>query len=165
MAASDDSGCPLQARLRSPKWGCRHVGAALCAPSAGGDGSLRGSRGALASFLAETDARDEGGRGLPRFVVDEVEAFLKCGILAHGFIRVACDTCRENRVVAFACKRRGFCPSCLGRRMCDFAAHLRDHVMPHVPVRQWVLTVPVGLRATRPWTAAASPSHQGSVIP
>jgi putative oxidoreductase len=29
--------------------------------------------------------------------------------------------------------------------MCDFAAHLRDYVMPHVPVRQWVLTVPVGL--------------------
>jgi hypothetical protein len=97
-------------------------------------------------FLAETEARDEGGRGLPGFVVDEVEAFLKCGILAQGFIRVACDTCRESRVVAFACKRRSFCPSCLGRRMCDFAAHLRDDVIPHVPVRQWVLTVPVGLR-------------------
>jgi hypothetical protein len=79
-------------------------------------------------------------------VVDEVESFLKCGILAHGFIRVACDSCRESRLVAFSCKRRGFCPSCLGRRMADFAAHLRDHVMPHVPVRQWVLTVPFGLR-------------------
>jgi transposase-like zinc-binding protein/putative transposase len=79
-------------------------------------------------------------------VVDEVEAFLRCGILAHGFIRVACDACRESRLVAFSCKRRGFCPSCLGRRMCDFAAYLRDHVMPHVPVRQWVLTVPLGLR-------------------
>ena len=93
------------------------------------------------SFLAETDAKDEAGQGLPRFVVEEVEAFLKCGIPAHGFIRVACDTCRKSRVVAFACKRRGFCPSCLGRRMCDFAANLRDYVMPHVPVRQWVLTV------------------------
>ncbi len=30
--------------------------------------------------------------------------------------------------------------------MCDFAAHIRDHVMPRVPVRQWVLTVPIGLR-------------------
>jgi Putative transposase/Transposase zinc-binding domain len=98
------------------------------------------------SFLAEADARDEAGRGLPRFVVDEVEAFLRCGILAHGFLRVPCDDCRESRLVAFSCKRRGFCPSCLGRRMCDFAAHLRDHVMPQVPVRQWVLTVPIGLR-------------------
>ena len=31
--------------------------------------------------------------------------------------------------------------------MCDFAAALTDRVMPHVPVRQWVLTVPHGLRA------------------
>jgi hypothetical protein len=31
--------------------------------------------------------------------------------------------------------------------MCDFAARLADRVMPHVPVRQWVLTVPHGLRA------------------
>jgi hypothetical protein len=79
-------------------------------------------------------------------VTEEVEAFLKCGILAHGFLRVVCDGCQENRLVAFSCQRRGFCNSCLGRRMCDFAAHLRDHVMPRVPVRQWVLTVPHGLR-------------------
>jgi Glycosyl hydrolases family 16 len=32
-------------------------------------------------------------------------------------------------------------------RMCDFAAGLVDRVIPHVPVRQWVLTVPHGLRA------------------
>lgn len=31
--------------------------------------------------------------------------------------------------------------------MCDFAARLADRVMPHVPVRQWVLAVPQGLRA------------------
>jgi len=30
--------------------------------------------------------------------------------------------------------------------MCDFAARLSDRVMPRVPVRQWVLTVPHGLR-------------------
>jgi len=31
--------------------------------------------------------------------------------------------------------------------MCDFAARLTDRVIPHVPVRQWVLTVPHPLRA------------------
>ena len=31
--------------------------------------------------------------------------------------------------------------------MCDFAAALADRVVPRVPVRQWVLTVPHGLRA------------------
>ena len=112
------------------------------------------------SFLAETEAEDGSGRGLPRFVVDEVEAFLRCGILAHGFIRAACDGCRESRLVPFSCKRRGICPSCLGRRMCDFAAHLRDCVMPHVPVRQWVLTVPFGLR----FGMAFDPALAGAVL-
>ena len=30
--------------------------------------------------------------------------------------------------------------------MCDFAAALADRVIPRVPVRQWVLTVPHSLR-------------------
>jgi hypothetical protein len=111
------------------------------------------------TFVAEV-ATDESGPELPRFVLEEVEAFLKCGILAHGFLRVVCDGCQENRLVAFSCKRRGFCSSCLGRRMCDFAAHLRDHVMPRAPVRQWVLTVPHGLR----FRMAFNPDVTGLVL-
>ncbi|MDC3954365.1 transposase zinc-binding domain-containing protein [Polyangium jinanense] len=53
---------------------------------------------------------------LPRFVVREVEAYLRCGILEYGFIRVECEACGFERRVAFSCKRRGFCPSCLGPR-------------------------------------------------
>jgi len=30
--------------------------------------------------------------------------------------------------------------------MCEVAAHLTDHVLPHVPARQWVLSVPTRLR-------------------
>ena len=30
--------------------------------------------------------------------------------------------------------------------MADTAAHLVDRVFPHVPVRQWVLSVPFALR-------------------
>jgi hypothetical protein len=30
--------------------------------------------------------------------------------------------------------------------MAEQAAHLVDHVLPHVPVRQWVLTLPYRLR-------------------
>jgi Transposase zinc-binding domain len=41
-------------------------------------------------------------------VTEEIEAFLKCGILANGFVRVSCDGCGANRVVALSCKRRGF---------------------------------------------------------
>ena len=84
---------------------------------------------------------------LPAFVVAEVEAFLRCGILSQGLILAKCRDCGWCRPVAFSCRRRGFCPSCLGRRISDFAAGLVDRVIPRVPVRQWVLTVPHGLRA------------------
>ena len=57
------------------------------------------------SFFAQ--AEDAAGADPPQFVKDEFDAFLECGILVHGFLRL----------------RRGDC----------------DHVIPHVPVRQWVL--------------------------
>jgi len=44
---------------------------------------------------------------------------LRCGILAHGFTRVRCQTCHDEIVVVFSCKRRGLCPSCTSRRMAD----------------------------------------------
>ena len=76
----------------------------------------------------------------------EFDAFLECGILAHGFLRLRCGDCSHDKLVAFSCKRRGFCPSCGARRMAQTAAHLVDHVIPHVPVRQWVLSLPIPLR-------------------
>ena len=49
--------------------------------------------------------------------------------------------------MAFSCKKRGFCPSCVGRRMSDVAAHLVDEVFPEeVPMRQWVCSLPWALR-------------------
>jgi hypothetical protein len=97
----------------------------------------------LETFLAR--AR-EGDRPAPRFIEQELRAYLQCGILAHGFLRLHCDACGHDRLVTFSCKRRGFCPSCGGRRMADTAAHLVDRVLPAVPVRQWVLTLPYPLR-------------------
>lgn len=44
-------------------------------------------------------------------------AFLECGILAHGFLRLRCGDCGHDKLLAFSCKRRGFCPSCGARRM------------------------------------------------
>jgi hypothetical protein len=94
-------------------------------------------------FLADIEA--EGGE-LPAFVKDEFQAYLRCGILAHGFLRVRCKACGFSRAVGFSCKHRGFCPSCLGRRMADTAAFCVDHLFPKVPIRQIVLSVPVHLR-------------------
>ncbi len=97
----------------------------------------------LETFLARARSRE---RTVPRFVERELRAYLRCGILAHGFVRVHCDECGLDRVVGFSCKGRGFCPSCGGRRMADTAAHLVDRVLPEVPVRQWVLSLPFALR-------------------
>jgi len=107
-------------------------------------------RDELEPFLAR--AR---GRGAPvaRFVEREIRAYLECGVLAHGFLRVHCDACGHDRLVAFSCKCRGFCPSCGGRRMANTAAWLVDRVLPNVPVRQWVLTLPYPLRYRCAWDA------------
>jgi ribosomal protein S27E len=86
------------------------------------------------------------GRYLPAFVTKEFEEYLKCGRLEHGFLRVRCESCHDEKLVAFSCKRRGFCPSCGARRMADSAAMLVDEILPHQPVRQWVLSVPFPLR-------------------
>lgn len=59
---------------------------------------------------------------LPRFVREELEGYLDCGLLCRGFARLRCDGCEETRLVAFSCKGRGFCPSCLGRKMAATAA-------------------------------------------
>ena len=69
-----------------------------------------------------------------------------------------CTGCGQAFVVAFSCKGRGVCPSCNGRHMAQTAAHLVDHVIPPVPVRQWVISVPKRLRgmlADRPAAIAA----------
>jgi ribosomal protein S27E len=106
----------------------------------------------LARFEAE-------GRSLPRFVRREFEDYLKCGRLEHGFLRVRCSGCHVEKLVAFSCKRRGFCPSCGARRMVESAALLVDEVLPAVPMRQWVLSVPFALRflfATNPAAIGAA---------
>ena len=98
--------------------------------------------GHLLTFLARAEERG----GVPSFVEGEMRRYLQCGIPAHGFLRVRCEGCGHDRLVAFSCKGRGFCPSCGGRRMAAGAAHLVDRVLPAVPVRQWVLSLPFALR-------------------
>ena len=76
-----------------------------------------------AHFPAVRERAEERG-GLPKFVVREFEDYLRCGILSEGCLHLVCRTCGHSEVVGLSCKRRGFCPSCLGRRMADMAVHL-----------------------------------------
>jgi Putative transposase/Transposase zinc-binding domain len=106
----------------------------------------------LDTFLTRT-AGDEGG-GLPSFVIRELRAYLRCGLLEHGCVHVRCPRCADEMVVAFSCKGRGVCPSCGGRRMSALAAQLVEQVIPHVPARQWVLSLPWSLRYQLAFNAA-----------
>jgi hypothetical protein len=94
-------------------------------------------------FEAELATHD---KYLPAYITKEFDEYLKCGRLEHGFLRVRCESCHDEKLLAFSCKKRGFCPSCGARRMADSAALLVDDILPHRPMRQWVLSVPFPLR-------------------
>jgi len=105
----------------------------------------------LETFLASCHDAPEA-TGFPAYVQREFYDSLRCGILAHGFLRLGCDTCMKELLVPCSCQRRGFCPACAGRRMAQIAAHLVEQVLPWVPTRQWVVSVPVPWRY---WTASS----------
>src|SRR5262245_27423966 len=96
----------------------------------------------LEKFLASLDA-DPDAKGFPAYGQREFYDYLQCGVLAHGFLRLGCDTCHKELLLAFSCKRQEFCPSCAGGRMAQTAAHLVEQVIPWVSTRQWGVSVPV----------------------
>jgi hypothetical protein len=51
----------------------------------------------LEKFLASSSLREQPA---PRFIEQELRAFLRCGVLAHGFLRLHCDECGHDRLVA-----------------------------------------------------------------
>ena len=75
---------------------------------------------------------------------------------------------RTKHLAPFSCRRRGFCPSCGVRRMVETAAHLVDHVLPRIPLRQWGVTFPwplrlVNARATRLADQGSGDGNEGVV--
>ena len=108
----------------------------------------------LETFLGR---RSEAGEPMPSFVVDELRGYLRCGVLAHGAVRFACEHCGTDRLVGLSCKGRGFCPRCLGRRMTEMARHCVSAVLPRVRVRQWVLSLPFELRVPLAYRHGADP--------
>jgi len=99
----------------------------------------------LATWLELSSDSRQGG-SVPAHVERELRRYLECGILAHGFARARCAQCGHDLPLAYSCKGRGVCPACNARRMAETAAHLADHVIPRLPVRQWVLSVPKRVR-------------------
>jgi len=112
----------------------------------------------MQTLFAEAEARSPHGTGYPSYVKREFERFLGCGLACRGFARIGCR-CGFERLVPYSCKGRS-CPSCLGRRMADTAAHLVDHVMPKAPYRLWTLSLPKRMRVR----VAADPALLTKVI-
>ena len=108
------------------------------------------------------------GRELPRYGQREFADYRQCGQLEYGFLRVRCESCHAEHLVAFSCKRRGFCPRCGARRMAESAALRRvDEVLPEQPMRQWVLSfpcafcLPAGPRSwARGWASSTGSSRR-----
>lgn len=114
-------------------------------PNQDGHVCRRTVQGHLASRLEFT--RDSAsGTSVPAYFEREFRRYLDRGILAHGFARARCGQCGHDFLIAYSCKGWGVCPACNARRMGETAAHLADHFMPRLPVRQWVLSVPKRLR-------------------
>jgi hypothetical protein len=98
----------------------------------------------LETFLSELERN--GHRPLPRYVLNALRRYLRCGVLAHGFTRLHCEQCGHDVLVGFSCGQRSICPSCGVRRMDELGAQLVDRVLPDVPYRQFVLSLPWELR-------------------
>ncbi|MDQ2995396.1 MAG: transposase zinc-binding domain-containing protein, partial [Pseudomonadota bacterium] len=82
---------------------------------------------------------------VPGYVENEFRDYFKCGILCHGFARARCQ-CGADIIIAYSCKRRGVCPSCNTKHMIATSTHIVSAVLPNLPIRQWVLSVPKWIR-------------------
>ena len=51
-------------------------------------------------FQAELASND---KYLPAHVIKEFDEYLKCGRLEHGFLRVRCESCHDEKLVALVC--------------------------------------------------------------
>jgi hypothetical protein len=59
-------------------------------------------------YPAFRELRAAADRPLPDFVQQEFEAYLKCGRLEEGFLRVRCEQCHAEKLVAFSWGSRTF---------------------------------------------------------
>ena len=98
-------------------------------------------------FIAHYERRHRRTMGpLRPEAVAAVRAFLRCGDLAAGFTRFHCPECGEEKLLAFTCKSRHFCPACHQRRVRQTGGWIAASVCHDVPHRQFVFTFPKMLR-------------------
>ena len=100
------------------------------------------------SFKWSYDDRFQQAYGALRPIIERVVfRYLDCGNPSNGFARIRCPDCGKERLLAFSCKCRGFCPSCQSRRAEEWALWLSEHLLRPVPHHHLVFTLPKLLRA------------------
>jgi len=76
-----------------------------------------------------------------------LDAYLNCGIFWHGCARLCCEHCGHSELLAFSCKTRNLCPSCDAKRAMIFAENVHQNILPNLPLRHLVWTIPKILRS------------------
>jgi len=99
------------------------------------------------AFERAYDTKYQQKYGFFRPIISKViYQYLDCGILANGFARVRCPSCKHEYLLAFSCKRRNFCPSCHAKRAASFGEFACLHVLKNVPHRHFVFSIPKIIR-------------------
>ena len=102
---------------------------------------------AWGNFVTRYETRQLRTHGpLRQDTVAVVNQFYRCGDLAAGFTRLQCPGCGHEKLLAFTCKTRHFCPSCHQRRVRALGDWIAHEVCFDVPHRQFVFTMPRPLR-------------------
>src|SRR6266540_6286342 len=105
----------------------------------------------LEALLRVWDERFRDTHGpLQRRVRTVLDDFLRCCDVHFGFVRLKCcnPECpkKSERILPYACRGRGLCPSCGQKRALTWAERMVEEVLPIVPYRQLVFTIPRNLR-------------------
>jgi len=61
------------------------------------------------------------GRVRRAVAANVLERFLECRDPHYGFARMRCAECGHDRLLAFSCKTRYFCPSCHQKRVLAYS--------------------------------------------
>ncbi|MCI0606295.1 transposase zinc-binding domain-containing protein, partial [bacterium] len=94
-------------------------------------------------FAAEYEFRFEKHYGKWRSIIrSTVERFINCGVLKNGFARVRCPQCKNEYLLAFSCRRRGFCPSCSAKRSVLWREFVSSQVLADCPHSHIVFSIP-----------------------
>ena len=103
----------------------------------------------LETFLAQVET--ETGASLPDFV-KEFDAFLECGILADGFLRLRCAQCAHEKLVAYCPDIRSSpsdcCSSRIERGRLDFVGESEAFAagLHRLPAR-WLVSGPYAIQS------------------